>query len=132
MPGRGKPIPDKTKLGRLLRKHDMKVYEVCAKAGIYNRLMTEYIAGRRVMTAAHVENLCRVLDCKPEDLVEDGLKEDLTDTTGRALNGGSVKDIDMSHLESIKPQLEKIQSDPAFTGAHRPVVAPERLVRKAV
>lgn len=129
MPGRGKPIPTTTKLGRRIRELDMKVYDVCGKAQIHNRLMTEYIAGRRVINAAHADRLSRVLDCKPEDIVDEEVIT-VTGTTGTPLNGkASVKDIDMSHLQ---PQLERIKADPAFNGAHTPSVAPERLIRKAV
>ena len=119
MAGRGRPITNKTLLGRQINKSGLKSYQISAQANICNRLMTEYIQARRIMTSEHVEALCRVLSCKPEDIIEPGLTENLTHITGVPIGDEirSVKELDMSHL-NIHP------------AAHQPTVAPPSIIRR--
>lgn len=125
--GRGRPVNRTTRLGRMIDDRNMKAYEVSAKSGVYSRCLTEYTNGRRVITPPHAEALARVLNCKPEDIIEPNLKRDLTKTDGRPFdpNIKSAKLVDMSHLEPYEPE-------PIIRTPHVPTVAPERLTRKAV
>lgn len=123
--GRGKPVTTKTRLGRIITEQNVKLYVLCGQTNIYARRMTEYVQGRRVLTADHCAALCKALGCKPEDIIEPNLREHLTDATGMPKGGfKSVKDIPMTHLEPEPPK--HIPTRPA----HRPTVAPERIVRK--
>jgi len=122
--GRGKPIPDKSRLGRIVRKSGLKAYELSAKSQVHNRLLTEYLAGRKVIIPEHAERLAAALKCTPEDIIEPNLTKDLTDTKGRPVDGSSsVKDLPMTHLEP-KP-VEPTTTLPP----HKPVVAPDKLIR---
>lgn len=125
--GRGKPIRNTTRLARMVNGCDLRAYQVAGKAGIPQRLLTEYLAGRKVIKPEHCEALCRVLDCKPEDIVEPNLDNDLTDSKGIPVDGRitTVKDLDMSHLEPYEPP----DVEP-FRTTHVPNVAPDRLVRR--
>jgi DNA-binding Xre family transcriptional regulator len=137
--GRGQPITTKTKFGRFLRKHNLKARVVAVEAGIYPRLMTEYIQARRVIREDHLEILCFILDCKPEEIVEPGLTANITDATGRPmgeLRGTSVKALDRSYLEpepeDIGPVTPKPLKDikiPRLPNAHPGGVAPPRIIR---
>lgn len=126
--GRGRYVSLDTRLGRMIHDRNMKAYLVAAKAEVYPRLMTEYTNGRRVILPEHAERLAKVLNCKPEDIIEPNLTQDLTDTCGKPLDKSlsSAKLVNRSHLEKIA----KKDSKPVV--AHTPNVAPERLIRKAV
>lgn len=126
--GRGKPVTTKTRLGRAITDRKVKVYVLCGATDITPRLMTEYIAGRKIPQPHHLEAICRVLDCEPEEILEPQLKSDLTDSTGTPIGKKyrSVKELDMSHLE---PEPPRPDLNPAFRPAHKPI-APERIVRK--
>jgi DNA-binding Xre family transcriptional regulator len=132
--GRGRPVPTRSRLGRIVARSEYKVFEICGKTGIHNRLMTEYLAGRKVIIPDHVTALCNVLGCSPVDIIEPNLKHDLTDKMGVPIDPAipSVKDLDMSHLEPYIETKDIPEADSSFRTAHKPVVAPERLIRKAV
>lgn len=101
-PGKGRPHSQETKLGRMIAKRGLAVYVVGGQAEISSRLMTEYLAGRRVIRANHAQALARVLDCAPDDIIGDS-QEDVTDATGVPLNGArSVKDLQRTHAPLIR------------------------------
>ena len=125
---KGKPIPTVTRLGRKIVELGLPVYAVCGEASVHNRVMTEYLAGRRVIAPHHLENLCRVLECEPDDLIEPGVVN-LTNEVGLPIDKSvrSVKDLDMSHLQPYTPPTPSELPKPP---RHRPGVAPDRLIRK--
>lgn len=126
--GRGRPIRQTTRLGRMLVQRGLRAYQLSARTDVYSRLMTEYIAGRRVITPEHAQKMAAVLECKPSDIIEPNLTRNLTDITGKpiGINSNSVRDLDMSHLEPYTPATGPSPSTPA----HVPNVAPDRLIRK--
>lgn len=127
--GKGRYVCLDTRLGRMIHSRNIKAYAVSAKSGVYSRLLTEYTNGRRVITPEHAEALASVLECKPEDIIEPNLTQDLTDTCGKPFDKSlsSAKLVDTSHLEKILDSKKR-----APLPAHTPNVAPERLIRKAV
>ena len=134
--GRGRPLNHKTRLGRVMISRGFHAYQVCGKTGIYDRLMTEYLAGRRVISPDHVKALCDVLDCQPSDIVEPGLKHNLTQKTGLPMDRklSSVKEIDMSHIEPYNGPIpeygEAVKTPPVPLPELKKPVAPQRITRK--
>lgn len=127
--GKGRYVSRNTRLGRMIYDRNMRAYQVAGKSGVYARLLTEYTNGRRVILPEHAIALAKVLDCKPEDIIEPNLKQDLTDTCGKPFDKTlkSAKLVNMSHLEQVIDGKDKVP-----LSAHIPNVAPERLIRKAV
>jgi len=46
-------------------------YAIGAAARVNPRYLTEYMASRKRIPSDHMVRLCRVLNCEPEDLMED-------------------------------------------------------------
>lgn len=69
--GRGRPISQETKLGRMMFRRGLRAYYIAARAGFSSRVMTEYCAGRRPMNQEHLLALCRVLECEPYEILDD-------------------------------------------------------------
>jgi DNA-binding Xre family transcriptional regulator len=92
---RGRPINLDTKLGRYITTHNFVSYEVANAGGFSPRLMTEYLAGRRVIKVDHLVKLCQFLRCEPEDIVDEEITHNLTTATGRPIDPAikSVKDL---------------------------------------
>jgi len=63
-------VPDTTRLGRAIIFRDMRVYEVSAMIGVHPRTMTEYVAGRKVITEDHLRRLSEALRVEVELLRE--------------------------------------------------------------
>ena len=57
-----------TELGRVLHRRGHKANWLCQQTEIYPRQMTEYLAGRREPTPAHLIAICRVMNMTPEEL----------------------------------------------------------------
>lgn len=92
---RGRPICTDTKLGRIIVARNLNAYDVSTAGGFSSRTMTEYLAGRRIIRTEHLVRICRFLNVEPEDIVEEALKENLTNSHGkpRDPNIKSVRDL---------------------------------------
>jgi DNA-binding Xre family transcriptional regulator len=80
--GRGRPICLDTKLGQIMKSRGYPAYEVAVAANFSPRLMTEYLAGRRILRTEHIAGICKFLNVEPEDIIEPELTHDLTRATG--------------------------------------------------
>jgi transcriptional regulator with XRE-family HTH domain len=49
---------------------DWTVYELAGEAGVAPRTLTEYLAGRLPISSTNLVKLARVLECKPEQLLD--------------------------------------------------------------
>lgn len=65
----GRRYPTTTSLGRIMASQGLRVYTVGSRAAVAPRTMTDYLAGRKAISAEHLTRLCVVLGCEPEDLV---------------------------------------------------------------
>lgn len=66
----GRPLRTDTKLGALIVQRNLKAYEVSSMAGIAPRMLSEYTAGRRDISAHHIIALSRALDVDPERILQ--------------------------------------------------------------
>lgn len=55
----------------LLMPHNRPNYIIAAKAGIAPTRLSEYSLGKRYIPPHHVQQLCEVLNCQPDDIVGD-------------------------------------------------------------
>lgn len=62
--------PD-SKLRTAIAASGWPAYAVGAASRINPRTLTEYMARRKRIPRDHLVRLCRVLDCEPEDLLDD-------------------------------------------------------------
>ncbi len=60
-PGRGRPVPTTTPLGRVIAARGLRVYQVAGAAGISPRTLSDLLAGRKEMSLHHRAELARVL-----------------------------------------------------------------------
>lgn len=67
--GKGRPFPTHTPLGKVMAKRGLRKYQVAGAAGISDRQLTEYLAGRASFSIEHLAKLCRVLKVDPEVLL---------------------------------------------------------------
>lgn len=65
----GRPITTTTKLGWMIHQSGLRVYEVQGLAGISNSMLSDYISNRRNIPPHHLQRLCRLFDCYPEDII---------------------------------------------------------------
>lgn len=123
--GRGRPITNRSKLGKLMNKRGVRAYEVTAATNICSRELTEYTNARRIIRAEHVVELCKFLDCKPTDIIEPKLVRDLTLSSGVVIANRklSVKELAMDHLPP--PEIHLNLPLPPLQP-----VAPDRIIRK--
>lgn len=66
----GRPYPTHTPLGKIMWHRDWKVYELAGEAGIAPRTLTEYLAGRLPISSTNLVKLAKVLECRPEHLID--------------------------------------------------------------
>jgi hypothetical protein len=65
----GRPVSTHTKIGYLIYRSGLRVYEVCGLAGISYEYMTLYTTGRKKMAPHHARSLAEVFGVDPEDVV---------------------------------------------------------------
>lgn len=113
--GRGRPITNRTKLGRMINNRGYRIYELAGIIGVSPRSLTEYVAARRIIPLHQLDALCSALSCTREELVEEWLTENLTTSTGVVIGGGTVKDLNLPlppeptvPLETLPPLDTKI------------------------
>ena len=64
-----RPFPTHTPLGYIIRLKDLSLHEVSQMPGCpYSRTMTEYVAGRKVLSPEHRRALARALGVDPRIL----------------------------------------------------------------
>lgn len=80
--GRGRKSSSDSKLGRLVNANGILAYRVATECGFSARLMTEYMAGRRIIRPAHLESLAQYFRVTKEELIEDDLLADITLSNG--------------------------------------------------
>jgi len=64
-----RPFPTHTPLGKALRASSMTVAQLSAASGVYNRTLTEYLAGRKLWSVRHLTKVAEALNVEPEELM---------------------------------------------------------------
>lgn len=108
--GRGRPISQETKLGRMMFRRGLRAYYIAARAGFSSRIMTEYCAGRRTIEQTHLLALCRVLEVEPHEISEDideDYVEELQDAehTLPSHTTKTVKDLQREHRANLPQRI---------------------------
>lgn len=71
----GRRYSTHTKLGKLMTARGFRVYTVSGRAAIAPRTLGYYLAGTKPISAEHLTRLCEVLNCEPEELVEEPIED---------------------------------------------------------
>lgn len=58
-----------TPLGALMHENDWSVREMSASTGVNERMMSDYLAGRRPISSKHLVLFAAALGCLPSDLL---------------------------------------------------------------
>jgi transcriptional regulator with XRE-family HTH domain len=66
----GRPYPTHTKIGLLMKERGLRVQDVCMKADIYNRSMTDILAGRKPPSSKVMMQLSEYFRVPPKQLLE--------------------------------------------------------------
>lgn len=125
---KGRPICQDTKLGQLIYRRGIAASSVAAACGFSPRTLTEYVAGRRIIREPHLIKLCEFFGLEAEDIVNEEITEDLTDSTGMPVNKTitSVKDLPKATPTFVKEKAG--EATPNLPAIDSPSVLPRTLV----
>ena len=67
----GKPIQGDTRIAKIMRKKQMRVYHVCSEMDMSERVFRERLHGRKKLSADEATRLAEILEVPVEWLDED-------------------------------------------------------------
>lgn len=67
----GRKFRTTTKLGKKMEERGVKLYEVAGSCGFSERLLTDYLAGRKTPSTDKVRRMAGYLGCNVKDILED-------------------------------------------------------------